>query len=210
MTELEAGTMEVMELGGPVLPGHELLCEMLSVITSGTNVDLYLEGRNCGISHEELIWVLRKPFGMRVYIDARQAGVTHDELVQLSELGAVLTTLQSYLLGRQEGLGHDDLCGGLGSDSLGGYVSLRRSGASHEEALDASDARVEIAGYCAGRRAGVTHDEILEAAGESGWGLEIYIDERVRGASHSDALEMLYEHGGRYGGRGTRRTGLVA
>jgi hypothetical protein len=206
MTSPITDTLEAVELGGPVLPGHELLCEMLSVISSGAPEELYLEGRNLGSNHAELMWAMRQPFGLRIYNVARGMGVTHDEVVGLCAKGISPTDLLTYCQGRKEGLFHRDLTGALAAGlELEAYLSVRRVGATHDEALEASDARIDLDSYWTARRAGVTHSEVCEAAGDGEWALDIYVDDRVRGATHADALETQLEQCGRHGtGRGWR------
>jgi hypothetical protein len=120
---------------------------------------------------DEMVEAYTEGIGIDQYCELILAGADHEEILKVRRL----------------------CTGAVGPDGATAlfrtYTTLRKSGASHDEWLDALNRRWPLWHYSQAREAGATHAECLEVENK---GLMTYSVARQYGATHAECLEVVF------------------
>jgi hypothetical protein len=176
--------------------GDELVTGMVACVENGVNVEAYLAARGAGATHGEAYAVVQGGhITVAFYCAGLNSGASHDEMMDLGDRWNG-SRLIGYPLCRQVGATHGEVLGALVSDvDLRLYSVGRNAGMGHEDILHfaESDILMPLEVYLQCKAVGATDDELTEASELTMMcmGSRPYGVARIVGRAHSDIMTEL-------------------
>jgi hypothetical protein len=142
-----------------------MLADIMNALSRHVELEEYLRARALGGDHEGILQLVAKRTQFGFINAGLRSGATCAEMLEIRGTRRSVTILNAYCQARRSGACHQDVLDALEVGlKMSHYAVGRECGATHEETLEASLVLDAMDDYATLRKDGVGHEQLMEAA----------------------------------------------